>query len=71
MSETVVNQSSGVVESDGMGDEAVRQSDREDLNASVPSARWQEGEQFMRGHQNTDGFVGTACDMSVMERVGT
>lgn len=58
------------MESDGLEEEAVRQSDREDLNASVPSARWQEGEEFMRGVygvQNTDGFAGTACGINVCD----
>lgn len=50
-----------------MGEEAVRQSDHEDTNTSVSSARWQEGEKFMRGvcgAQNSDDFTGAACGIN-------
>lgn len=36
----------GIKQSDGSGEEAVKQSVREDPNAPVPFARWQEGEEF-------------------------
>ncbi len=39
--------SHGVEESDDLGEESISQSDRVGLNASVPSAVWQEGQELV------------------------
>ena len=37
----------GIEESNGLGEETVTQSGRENLNALEPFARWQEGEEIV------------------------